>query len=65
MTQPPEKIYLQWIGTEYKWTNYEEGDVTWCEHRINDDDIVYIRSDKTKLRGPDYRWLRLYKEETK
>ena len=45
MTQPPEKLYLQWIGTEYKWTNFEEGDVTWCEHIINDDDTAYIRAD--------------------
>jgi len=44
MSKAPEKIYLQWIETEYKWTNYED-DVTWCENRINDDDTVYIRSD--------------------
>ena len=37
----PKKIYLQ-ISKE----NTEGDDITWCDERINDADIVYYRKSK-------------------
>lgn len=36
---PPEKIYLQVEDGEYNIST------TWCEHKINDSDIKYTRTD--------------------
>ena len=42
--KPPEKIYLQVDENGHRFeTNYEG--VTWCQDRINDTDIKYIRAD--------------------
>jgi len=40
----PNVIYLQIEDIECLEDSYSEG-VTWCEDRINDDDIKYVRSD--------------------
>jgi len=40
----PNIIYLQIEDIECLEDSYSEG-VTWCEDRINDDDIKYVRSD--------------------
>ena len=47
MKNIPERIYLQ-IGAETpKDCNFEELDeVTWCQDRISEDDIEYIRKEK-------------------
>lgn len=37
----PETIYLQWSGDPHD-------ENTWCENRITDDDVVYVRSDVGK-----------------
>lgn len=45
----PNKIYLQIDASEYdkKWPG--DNEITWCEDRINDNDIVYYRR-KSKVR---------------
>jgi hypothetical protein len=43
----PEKIYLQIDPEGEKATDYLDG-ITWCEDKINDTDVEYIRSDLTK-----------------
>ncbi len=37
MNQPPDVIYLQWDP---------EGDTTWCQDKINEEDEVYVRWDE-------------------
>ena len=42
----PEVIYLQWYGADQRDLAGEDGepdDVTWCQDRINDTDVVYQR----------------------
>jgi len=41
MREAVRKIWLQWHDPEY---GYDD-DVTWCDERINDDDIEYTRRD--------------------
>jgi hypothetical protein len=36
--QPPERIYLQWYDTDEL---ENEIYATWCEHRVNDNDVEY------------------------
>lgn len=38
MSKPDERLWLQWEGDG-------EGEVTWCQDKINDDDIEYVRED--------------------
>ena len=49
--EPPERIYLQTDPEGEKpqddWISGPE-DVTWCENRINDTDIEYVRTDLCK-----------------
>lgn len=40
--QPPNKIFLQWYGERVE--PFDEG-VTWCEDKINYDDIEYRRAE--------------------
>lgn len=40
--QPPDKIFLQWYGELVE--PFDEG-VTWCEDKINYDDIEYRRAE--------------------
>jgi len=48
-TDAPERIYLQWCDDPECDTPFEEhnihGDVLWCEDRISDSDIEYVRAD--------------------
>ena len=44
MDKPPEKIYLQVDPEGESATDYYEG-VTWCQDRINKNDVEYIRAD--------------------
>jgi len=38
-TAAPDEIYLQgYVGS------FHDGDVTWCDHRIEDDDVRYLRA---------------------
>jgi len=41
MKEIPDKIYLQ-IDPSQEYEQWDE-DVTWCEDKINDTDIEYIR----------------------
>jgi hypothetical protein len=41
---PNDKIYLQVKGNEYE--GYDT--ITWCNDKINDDDVEYIRADVVK-----------------
>jgi len=45
----PEKIYLQVDPDE--WID----GITWCEDRINDSDVEYVRSDRY-CTCPDIKW---------
>jgi hypothetical protein len=38
-----ERIYLQWFEGD---TAYMPEGVTWCDDRIEDDDVEYVRADK-------------------
>lgn len=38
MKEAPEKIYLQWVGTEF------DDESTWCTDQINDEDIEYVKA---------------------
>jgi DNA-binding NarL/FixJ family response regulator len=42
MKKPPEKIYLQWRDDSID--PYDEVGITWCEEKINDNDIEYIKN---------------------
>jgi hypothetical protein len=49
---PPQRIYLQWVGTDAADATPEElaiqpgrGDVTWCSDKQFDTDVEYIRAD--------------------
>lgn len=48
MRNIPNKIYLQ-IGEDAElavdYREFSRDDITWCEDRINDNDIEYVRSD--------------------
>lgn len=55
--QPPERIYLQWIGDSADTDDMdidpgviESGDVTWSRERIFPADVEYV----LKLKGDDY-----------
>jgi hypothetical protein len=37
---PPEVIYLQWADHD------TDVGATWCEHKINDDDVAYVAREK-------------------
>ena len=41
MDDAPKEIYLQYHGKEY---GVYDG-ITWCEDKINDDDVMYVRLD--------------------
>jgi hypothetical protein len=41
----PKQIYLQWFD-EY---GDENGETTWCEDKINDDDITYVLKPKANF----------------
>lgn len=43
--KPPETIYLQ-AGCYGDYTI--GGEATWCDHRINDDDVEYVRVSEPK-----------------
>ncbi len=50
--KPPDKIYLQVDSEGQSATDYYEG-VTWCQDKINNSDIEYVRSDlATKQEKP-------------
>lgn len=53
MKNIPDKIYLQ-IGEETpKDADFEELDeVTWCQDRINDNDVEYVKADKAIYSKP-------------
>ncbi len=40
----PEKIYLQWDPE-----GPDLADITWCNDRINDDDLEFYRADVVKV----------------
>ena len=40
MKDAPKEIYLQWNGEDD-----EYGGKTWCEDKINDNDVMYVRHD--------------------
>jgi hypothetical protein len=42
MNDPPNKIYLQFYGTE-DGNDCINDDITWCVEQINNNDIIYIR----------------------
>lgn len=42
---PPKVIYLQWYDEDGNEVDPHGGDVTWCDDRINDTDVAYIRAD--------------------
>ena len=49
MKNIPNKIYLQIGEKTPKDADFEElNEVTWCQDRINDNDIEYVRIDKNK-----------------
>ena len=47
MKDAPKRIYLQ-IGPDVPddtpYSELSTEDITWCEDRINDNDLVYVRS---------------------
>jgi hypothetical protein len=54
--QPPKVIYLQFDPNP-------NGETTWCEDRINDDDIEYVRT--TSKLANQAETIRLLKEDNK
>lgn len=40
----PERIYLQWDPE-----GPENADISWCNDRINDDDLEFFRADVVKV----------------
>jgi len=52
MKNMPKRIYLQVEITEDKYGEVERPeDVTWCEDKINDTDVEYIRVDLLSEKG--------------
>ncbi|MHC4413349.1 MAG: hypothetical protein ACYSYU_10550 [Planctomycetota bacterium] len=49
MSDAPEKIYLQWIPG-YPRVDADD-EVTWCEDKINDDDVEYVKATATRRLG--------------
>ena len=45
MTLSHERIYLQVRDEEGRAINPIDGEITWCQDRINDSDVEYIRAD--------------------
>ena len=45
--EAPIQIYLQWTGCDADEPNYDAAPdvVTWCEDKIYNTDVVYVRSD--------------------
>ena len=45
---PPPKIWLQWDGDgePSSMPIHERGEICWCEDKINNGDIEYIRADQ-------------------
>ena len=41
MAEIPEVIYLQWFDED----GGPDEEVTWCQERINNSDVAYIRKD--------------------
>lgn len=50
MNEVPDKIYLQ-IKDD---SDEDQNEITWCEDRINDTDIKYIRFDLVKNFIPSF-----------
>ena len=50
--KPHDQIWLQWFGPDYPEhaERYFNDDVTWCEDKINEEDIRYIRADVAEKR---------------
>ena len=48
MTQPPNRIYLQFYCGEHdpEYGDPEPGDVTWCAEQVFSDDVEYVRVKK-------------------
>ena len=44
MKQPPKEIYLQLGEDDEKAVEWFDG-ATWCQDKINDTDVKYIRAD--------------------
>ena len=50
---PPKKIYLQWDGDAKEGSELPQekrGEITWCEDKINNRDVTYIRADIVRER---------------
>lgn len=47
MTEPPDRIWLQWHGADKDDLTPEElemrGEVTWCSDKMFDTDVEYVR----------------------
>jgi hypothetical protein len=57
----PERIYLQVCDDENCDLSFEaHDDVSWCQDKINDCDILYVRSDTAQ---PQREWVGLTDEE--
>jgi hypothetical protein len=52
VSKVPDRIYLQWFGTDDvrmdESVAVNEIDVTWCSDRINDSDVEYVRVKRRK-----------------
>lgn len=46
MSKPPPRIFLQWFGENYADHEGPPDTTTWCEDKINDDDVEYVRKDR-------------------
>ena len=44
--EAPRMIYLQVDGGGYDHDSADRGAVTWCEDKINENDIEYVRADE-------------------
>lgn len=68
----PDRCFLQWHGdvTEDEAREYDEdpdwkpddGEATWCQDRVFDADVEYVRADLLAERDAEIEMLRAYKE---
>ena len=42
---PPVTLFLQWNPEDAEWGSPSPGDTTWCDERVFDSDVEYIRAD--------------------
>lgn len=66
LADAPERIWLQVCDDAGCVESFAEHDgVTWCQHRINDTDIEYVRADRiAALEAENAEWRRLRDPQT-